>query len=91
MTERIPGWLARVLFPRLSEMAGDIKAIDARIEGLDSKVGEMDKRRSSNDARLEDKVDSPDKETRHYPAPRGAGDQDERTSAQAIRRHGVAG
>ncbi|MDG7010167.1 MAG: hypothetical protein JRN16_06280 [Nitrososphaerota archaeon] len=61
MTERVPGWLQRVLLPRLSEMGGDIKAINARIEGVDSKLGEMDKRLSSNDAHLEDKIDSLDK------------------------------
>ena len=60
MTEKIPGWLERVLLPRLSEMAGDIKAINARIDGLDNKIGEMDKRLSSNDAHLADKIDSLD-------------------------------
>ena len=38
MTEKIPGWLERVLLPRLSEMAGEIKAVNVRIEALDEKL-----------------------------------------------------
>ncbi len=38
MTEKVPGWLERVLLPRLSEMTGEIKAVHARIDGLDRKV-----------------------------------------------------
>lgn len=33
MAEKIPGWLERVLLPQISEMKGDLKAIDARIDG----------------------------------------------------------
>ena len=48
MTEKIPGWLERVLLPRLSEMAGEIKAVNVRIEALDekpsTKIDEVDKR-----------------------------------------------
>ncbi|MDG6900320.1 MAG: hypothetical protein JRM85_07815 [Nitrososphaerota archaeon] len=50
-------------------MAGDIKAIKARIEGVNGKLDEMDKRLSSNDARLEDKVDSPIKKHVLYQEP----------------------
>ena len=61
MTEKIPGWLERVLLPRLSEIAGDIKAIYARIEGLDNKIDELDRRLSSNDVHLAEKIDDLDR------------------------------
>lgn len=54
MTEKIPGWLERVLLPRLSEIAGEIKAINTKIE-------EMDKRLSQNERHLADKIDEVDK------------------------------
>ncbi len=65
MTERVPGWLERVLLPRLSEIAGEIKAINARIEGLDktltTKIDELDRRLSENDRHLAEKIDDLDK------------------------------
>ena len=60
MVERVPGWLERVLLPRLSEIAGETKAIHARIDGLDVKLGEMDKRLTANDEHLSAKVDAVD-------------------------------
>jgi hypothetical protein len=36
--ERVPGWLERILLPRLSEITGEMKAINAGIEGLDGKL-----------------------------------------------------
>ena len=53
MTEKIPGWLERVLLPRLTVMEGDIKAIYAKIEGLDQKI-------DSVDAKLSAKIDAVD-------------------------------
>jgi tetrahydromethanopterin S-methyltransferase subunit G len=61
MTEKVPGWLERVLLPRLSEMAGDIKAINARIDGLDNKIDAVDAKLSAKidavDARLAARID----------------------------------
>ena len=33
MAEKVPGWLERVLLPQISEMKGELKAINARIDG----------------------------------------------------------
>jgi outer membrane murein-binding lipoprotein Lpp len=36
--EKIPGWIERLLMPKLSEISGDIKAINARIDALESNM-----------------------------------------------------
>ena len=36
--EKIPGWLERLLMPKLNEISGEIKALKAKIESVDSKV-----------------------------------------------------
>ncbi len=33
-TEKIPGWIERLLLPKLSEISGDVKALDIKIESL---------------------------------------------------------
>jgi hypothetical protein len=33
MVEKVPGWLERILLPQMNEMEGEIKAIDARMDG----------------------------------------------------------
>lgn len=43
MAEKIPGWLERVLLPQISELKGEIKVVNARIDSLDEKFsGRMD-------------------------------------------------
>ena len=59
MAEKIPGWLQRVLMPQIGEVKGELKAMNARMEGdfkvlhseikrveetLGTKIDEMDKR-----------------------------------------------
>lgn len=59
MAEKIPGWLERVLLPQISEVKGELKAIDVRLDGefkvlhseikrveetLGTKIDEVDKR-----------------------------------------------
>nr|CBH37059.1 hypothetical protein BSM_05360 [uncultured archaeon]CBH40074.1 hypothetical protein BSM_35530 [uncultured archaeon] len=36
--EKIPGWIERLLLPKLNEITGEIKALEAKIEGVDNKV-----------------------------------------------------
>ena len=36
--ERILGWIERLLMPKLNEISGEIKALEAKIESVDSKV-----------------------------------------------------
>jgi uncharacterized protein YqgV (UPF0045/DUF77 family) len=33
MAEKIPGWLERVLLPQISELKGELKAINSRMDG----------------------------------------------------------
>ena len=58
MTEKIPGWLERVLLPRLSEMAGEIKVVNVRIDALDEKLST---KIDEGDKRLAAKIDDLDK------------------------------
>jgi hypothetical protein len=32
--EKIPGWIERLLLPKLSEISGDVKGLDIKIESL---------------------------------------------------------
>ena len=50
MVEKVPSWIERLLLPRLSEMAGEIKALNARFESLRN---EMLPRFEAVDARLD--------------------------------------
>ncbi len=36
--EKIPGWIERMLLPKLNEISGEIKALEAKIESVDNKV-----------------------------------------------------
>lgn len=60
MAEKIPGWLERIILPQISELKGDIKAMDARMEGefkvvhseikrLDQKIDGVDQRGQPED------------------------------------------
>lgn len=72
MATRVPGWLERVLLPQMNELKGEIRALDARLGGFESKVeGEfksvhseirrLDEKTDSSDKRLETKIDALDK------------------------------
>lgn len=36
--EEVPSWIERLLLPRLSEISGEIKALNARINGLEKVI-----------------------------------------------------
>ena len=36
--EKIPGWIERLLLPKLNEISGEIKAMEAKIESVDNKA-----------------------------------------------------
>jgi len=36
--EKIPGWIERLLLPKLNEISGEIIALEAKIESVDNKV-----------------------------------------------------
>ncbi|MEM2208972.1 MAG: hypothetical protein QXF09_03225 [Nitrososphaerota archaeon] len=40
MAEKIPSWIERILLPKLSEITGEIKAINARIDSLEKTFNE---------------------------------------------------
>jgi tetrahydromethanopterin S-methyltransferase subunit G len=43
MVEKIPLWIERILLPKLSEITGEIKAINARIDSLEKRVDSLEK------------------------------------------------
>ena len=72
MATKVPGWLERVLLPQMNELKGEIKALDAKVGGFESKVegefravhseiGRLDEKIDSLDKRLETKIDGLDK------------------------------
>ena len=38
MAEKVPGWLEKILLPQLGELKGEIKAVNGRLTGLESKI-----------------------------------------------------
>lgn len=38
LMERIPGWIERLLLPKLNEISGEIKALHGRIDGVEKEV-----------------------------------------------------
>ena len=57
MAEKVPGWLERILLPQLSELKGDVKVAQAKIEGVEEKLeGKVD----GLDQKLTGRVDSLD-------------------------------
>jgi tetrahydromethanopterin S-methyltransferase subunit G len=43
MVEKIPSWIKKLLLPKLSEITGEIKAINARIDSLEKRVDSLEK------------------------------------------------
>jgi len=60
MAEKVPGWLQRVLLPQISEIKGEITALDARLEGFEAKVDGEFRAVHSEISRLDEKIDSVD-------------------------------
>ena len=38
IAEKIPGWLERILLPQLSELKGEVKVVNAKIEAVGEKL-----------------------------------------------------
>ncbi|MEM2178681.1 MAG: hypothetical protein QW272_07700 [Candidatus Methanomethylicaceae archaeon] len=43
MVEKIPSWIERMLLLKLSEITGEIKAINARIYSLENRIDYLEK------------------------------------------------
>jgi len=65
LAARVPGWLERVLMPQMNELKGEIKALDAKIEGefkaIHSEIRRVDEKIDLSNKRLEGKIDALDK------------------------------
>lgn len=58
MVERIPGWIERILMPRLGSIEGEIKALSIKVEELDKRFS---LRLDEGERRLSIKIDDLDK------------------------------
>lgn len=60
--EKIPGWIERLLLPKLNEISGEIKAIHTRIDAVGKEVAslrnEMMTKFEAADAKVDIKFDS---------------------------------
>lgn len=57
MAEKVPGWIERLLLPKLSSMEGDLKAINSEIKRLETKIDSLDERLNTRIDSLSEKVD----------------------------------
>lgn len=65
MAAKVPGWLERVLLPQVNELKGEIKALDAKVDGefkaMHSEIRRLDEKIDLSNRRLEGKIDALDK------------------------------
>jgi len=61
MAEKVPGWLERILLPQISGVKGELKAVNARIDGLEGKMDGEFKAVHSEIRRVDQKIDSLEK------------------------------
>lgn len=57
MAEKVPGWLERILLPQISELKGEVKATNARIDeefkAVHSEIRRVDRKIDGLDKRME--------------------------------------
>ncbi len=62
--EKIPGWVERLLMPKLNEITGEIKAIHTRIDGVEKEVTSLRSEMMTKFEAADAKVESLRKETK---------------------------
>ena len=63
MAEKVPGWIERLLLPRLSSIEGELKGLKGELNGLRGEMGGEFKAVHSETRRLDEKIDSLRNET----------------------------
>ena len=63
MAEKVPGWIERLLLPRLSSIEGELKGLKGELNGFRGEVGGEFKAVHSEADRLDGKIDSLKSET----------------------------
>ena len=58
MAEKVPGWLERLLLPKLSTIEGELKSINTRIDSLGDKIESAEDKLNTRIDSVEDKIDS---------------------------------
>ncbi len=54
--EKIPTWIERLLMPKLSEISGDIKAINARIDATNERMDSLRNETKTEIGSLDEKI-----------------------------------
>jgi peptidoglycan hydrolase CwlO-like protein len=57
MAGKIPGWIERLLLPRLSSIEGELKAVNSEMKRLETKIDSLDERLNTRIDSLSEKVD----------------------------------
>ena len=58
MAEKVPGWIERLLLPRLSSIEGELKGLKGELNGLRGEMGGEFRAVHSETRRLDEKIDS---------------------------------
>jgi SMC interacting uncharacterized protein involved in chromosome segregation len=66
MTEKIPGWIERLLLPKLSSLEGDLKAFRAEVAGefkaVNGRIDNLEKQMHSLRSEVNGHIDSLEKQ-----------------------------
>jgi predicted RNase H-like nuclease (RuvC/YqgF family) len=61
LAEKAPSWFTRVLLPEISEIKGELRAINARIDSTNTKIDALDNKVEEVEKRLSIRIDEMDK------------------------------
>ena len=65
MAEKVPGWIERVLLPQISDLKGELKAMDAKMDAefrvVHSELGSLDQKLSQRIDGTNRRLDDSDK------------------------------
>jgi len=66
MVEKLPGWIERILLPKLSEIIGEMKAINARIDSLEKTINSFRNEMLSKFEAINNRIDSLEKRILYF-------------------------
>ena len=64
MAERVPGWLERILLPQVSELKGELKAVNAELRAVNSEIRRVEEKLGTKIDELDKRMDVSQRLTR---------------------------
>ena len=64
MAERVPGWLERILLPQVSELKGELKAVNAELRAVNSEIRRVEEKLGTKIDELDKRMDVTQRLTR---------------------------